>query len=121
MYGSFFPRLNLEYKIGERTSSIHGSIYVYPSVHNWAEYRRYHSVLLCKTNKLNEQVVKAFNIYEVEDVVFDKQKRTPAIIADAALCDYVIPIKELSHSELKTLFTIHEANYMLSWFYRSNQ
>ena len=107
LYGEHFPRLNLEYKIGERTTPTHGKIFVYPSVGYWHEYKPCHSVLLCSAPRVYTGSVKAYNLELVELAVLDREPHPLSTIMDAALCDSVTPIKELSHTELLSLFTIH--------------
>lgn len=107
LYGDRFPRLNLEYKIKEVTRPTHGKIFVYPGVCYWPEYKRHHTVLICRTTKVVTENVQAYALENVEAAVLDGKFATQSLAYNAALCNYVVPIKELTEDEFDTLFRLH--------------
>lgn len=96
LYGDRFPRLNLEYKIKEVTRPTHGKIFVYPSIDYWPEYKRHHTVLVCRTAKVFAEDVRAYRLEFVEAAVLGGKFAPQSLAYNAALCDYVIPVKELT-------------------------
>lgn len=107
LYGNYFPRLNLEYKIKGFTRPTHGKIFVYPSVGYWPEYKRDRTVLVCRAAGVDTKNVCAYNITHVEDAVLEGKFIPLSVPYNAALCDYVIPVKELTESDINTLFQLH--------------
>ncbi len=107
LYGDRFPRLNLEYKIKEITLPTHGKIFVYPGVCYWAEYKRHHTVLVCRATKVVTENVQAYALESVEAAVLDGKFAIQTPAYNAALCASVIPVKELTESDINTLFRLH--------------
>lgn len=112
LYGDCFPRLNLEYKIGEIVKPEYGKIFAYSYVDEWAEFKIKRTVLLCETYRPYTGIVKLFSLEHVEEAVVHDVEHEQICIHDACLCDWVKPIKELSREELIALFEMHNLEYM---------